>query len=104
MPSQSIDHLCGICDNECQSHPNNKVEKHVELAMEYIASFGAAMVPGLACTSLFVLHVLAKCYAICPKARQNNDTLVNIVNAHFFGYKEVSLLFSTISTTSNIDV
>ena len=68
------------------------------------ASFGAAMVPGWACTSLFVLHVMAKRYAIFPKARQNNDTLVNIVNAYFFVYKEVSLLFSTISTTSNIDV
>ena len=45
MPSQTIDHLCGICDNECQSHPNNKVEKHVELAMGCIASFGAAKVP-----------------------------------------------------------
>ena len=51
--------------------------------MEYFASFGTAMVPTMGLHKS-VLHVLAKRYAIYPKARQNNDTLANFVSVSFF--------------------
>ena len=68
-------------------HPNiyiyiDKVEQQVEFAMEYFASFGTALVPTMGLHKA-VLHVLAKRYAIYPKARQNNDTLAISFKTYF---------------------
>lgn len=74
------------------NHPsNNKVEKHVEFVMEYFASFGTAMVPTMGLHKS-VLHVLAKRYAIYPKARQNNDTLANFVSVSFLVKSYIELV------------
>ncbi len=50
--------------------------------MEYFASFGTALVPTMGLHKA-VLHVLAKRYAIYPKARQNNDTLAISFKTYF---------------------
>ena len=86
LTSQNIDPVCGIYDHECQSSPQyiyiDKVEQQVEFAMEYFASFGTALVPTMGLHKA-VLHVLAKRYAIYPKARQNNDTLAISFKTYF---------------------